>query len=104
MELNQAKCKVMHLGRNNPRFKYRMGGEELAETEEERDLGVLVHESLKPANEGQTAAKNANRVLGLINKSSITERKYAYPALQVVSPSQTGARSRGVEPVARERH
>ena len=69
MEFNQAKCKVMHLGRNNLRYNYRMGGEELAETEEERDLGVLVHESLKPANQCQTAAKNANRVLGLINKS-----------------------------------
>ena len=69
MEFNQAKCKIMHLGRNNRKFKYKMGGEELVETEEERDLGVLVNESLKPANQCQTAAKNANRVLGLINKS-----------------------------------
>ena len=32
-------------------------------------MGVLVHESLKPANQCQTAAKNENRVLGLIIKS-----------------------------------
>ena len=69
MEFNQAKCKIMHLGKNNQKFKYEMGGVELVKTEEERDLGVLVHESMKPANQCQTAAKNANRVLGLIHKS-----------------------------------
>ena len=69
MEFNQAKCKVMHLGRNNPRIEYKMGGVELAETEEERDLGVMVDSSMKPAVQCQTAAKNANRVLGLIGKT-----------------------------------
>ena len=69
MEYNQAKCKIMHLGRTNQRFKYEMGGAQLAETEEERDLGVLVDSSLKPSTQCQTAAKNANRVLGLIIKS-----------------------------------
>ena len=42
---------------------------ELAETEEERDLGVVVDSSMKPAVQCQTAAKNANRVLGLIGKT-----------------------------------
>ena len=69
MEYNQAKCKIMHLGRNNPRFKYEMGGAELTVTEEERDLGVLVDSSLKPSTQCQTAAKNADRLLRMIIKS-----------------------------------
>ena len=32
MEFNQAKCKIMHLGRNNSRFKYKIGEVEQAET------------------------------------------------------------------------
>ena len=27
MQFNVAKCKGMHLGRNNPRYKYSMGGQ-----------------------------------------------------------------------------
>ena len=42
MGFNQAKCKVMHMGRKNPRNPYKLGGTRLQETERERDLGVLV--------------------------------------------------------------
>ena len=48
MEFNADKCKVMHVGRNNPRYKYYMNGVELGTTEEERDLGVWTESSLKP--------------------------------------------------------
>ena len=40
MEFSREKCKIMHVGRNNPRNKYYMNGVELSVTEEERDLGV----------------------------------------------------------------
>ena len=36
MAFNVKKCKVMHIGSRNARFKYDMGGEELLVTEEER--------------------------------------------------------------------
>jgi hypothetical protein len=35
MEFNINKCKVMHLGHNNPGHKYTVGG-----SEKERDIGV----------------------------------------------------------------
>ncbi len=47
MAFNIAKCKVMHLGRNNPEYEYTMRGVRLGTTEEERDIGVIVTKNLK---------------------------------------------------------
>ena len=69
MEFNSDKCKVMHIGKKNPHFSYTMGGFApagtiLAKTECEKDLGILVHSSLKPSAQCAAAAKKANSVLG----------------------------------------
>ena len=69
MVFNETKCKIMHIGRNNPIIDYSMNGIVLNVTEEERDLGVIVSSSLKPGAQCETAAKMANRVLGLISRS-----------------------------------
>ena len=69
MEFNTDKCKVMHVGRNNPKHKYHMDGVELGVTDEERDLGVWTKSSLKPTLQCMKAVTNANRTLGLILKS-----------------------------------
>ena len=48
---NEVKCNVMHLGYNNPSYQYSMNDIIyilLIDTEEEeRDLGVTIHKSLK---------------------------------------------------------
>ena len=57
------KCKIMHVGHNNPEYEYTMGGQRLAVVEEEKDVGVLVHKSLKPSRHCKKGADTANAVL-----------------------------------------
>jgi hypothetical protein len=59
MKFNIAKCKVMHVGKNNPRYQYMMQGETLSTTEEEKDIGVMVTANLKPAAHCRKAARTA---------------------------------------------
>jgi len=69
MAFNTAKCKVMHVGRHNPRYEYKMGEQTLATTESERDIGVLVSSDLKPSEQCAKAARTANAVLGQISRA-----------------------------------
>ena len=74
MLFNASKCKVLHFGKRNPRFNYTMGGYAPAGTvlqvdTEEKDLGVVVHESLRPSKQCAKAAGKANQVLGQMSRS-----------------------------------
>ena len=64
MAFNKDKCHVLHLGRQNQGFEYTMGGVTLEAAEWEKDLGVAVHQSLRPSLQCARAAKKANGVLG----------------------------------------
>ena len=66
INFNRSKCKVLHTGKNNPRYKYYIDGKELDNTAEEKDLGVVVDENLNFNSHINQIVKKANRMSGMI--------------------------------------
>ncbi|GAB0199258.1 cAMP-dependent protein kinase inhibitor alpha [Grus japonensis] len=63
MKFNKAKCKVLHVGRGNPKPNYRLGREWMASSREEKGLEVLVDENLNVSRQCALVARKANHVL-----------------------------------------
>lgn len=63
MRFNKSKRRVLHLGRNNRMYQYRLGDDLLERSSEEKDLGVLVDDRLTMSHQCALVAKRANGIL-----------------------------------------
>jgi len=75
MQFNKDKCVVMHIGRSNKQFEYKLGDDVLKASVKEKDLGITVDNSLKFSEQCNVAIKNANSTLGLIRRNIKNKNK-----------------------------
>ena len=88
MKFNKGKCRVLHLGRNNPMQPRTGWGLTCWRAALQRDLGVLVDSRLTVSQQCAFVAKKANGNLGCIGKSVASRsREVILPPL----PSPGGA-------------
>ena len=69
MLFNSEKCHILHLGPRNAKYEYTMEGRVLEGVESEKDVGVIVHKSLKPSMQCAKAAGRANAILGQLSRA-----------------------------------
>ncbi len=73
MRFHPDKCKVLHIGKDLDEFAYTMTANnqpvELEYTKEEKDLGVIIDNTLSFEQHCNTAITKANRILGIIRRS-----------------------------------
>ncbi|PKU43340.1 hypothetical protein llap_6362 [Limosa lapponica baueri] len=67
MKFNKGKCRVLRLGRNNPKHQYRLGADLLESSSEEKGLGV--DDRMTMSQKCALVAKKANGILGCIKKT-----------------------------------
>jgi len=68
-KFNKNKCQILHLGRGNPDYTYRLRDEMLESSPTERDLGVLVNSKLNTSQQYVLSDQRANHTLVCIKHS-----------------------------------
>jgi len=62
---------VLHFGCKNMCNVYSLGDKVINAENEEKDLGVIVSDTLKPSSQCIAAAQSANKTLGIINRTFV---------------------------------
>ena len=80
MPFNMEKCRVIHIGKKNINYNYKMNGITLKSTDSYKDLGIIISDNLKVEKQCKEACRKANMVLGFIN------RNFKYKSKDIILP------------------
>lgn len=69
MPLNDTKCTVLHIGKNNPRLNYSFGPTQITAVTKQKDLGIIITSDIKWETHITQMCKKANTMIYLIQKS-----------------------------------
>ena len=75
MTFGKGKYKVLHLGRNNPRYQYTLRADQLESSFAEKDQGVSVDSKLTISQQCPLTAKAADSILGCIRQSVVSRSR-----------------------------
>ena len=75
MPINLEICKAMRIGSRNQNARYELLGKEIASCQQEKDLGVIITNDLKPTKQCVEVEKRAQRILGYIKRQFKTRKK-----------------------------
>ena len=81
MNFNVNKCKRLHIGPTNPHNKYTIAGIDLVESDQERDLGIIVDNKLKFHIQIAHIVNKGFSILCIIKKSFENLDKHTVPIL-----------------------
>ena len=81
LPFNTSKCKIMHLGRQNPETEYSMNGKKLQTESEERDLGIIIDNHLKFDRQAASAVSKASQMLAVVRRSFANIDEHTLPLL-----------------------
>ncbi|KAJ7402467.1 rna-directed dna polymerase from mobile element jockey-like [Pitangus sulphuratus] len=82
MKLSKVKCKVLHIGQDNPKCKDRPDAEWLKTSPGEKDLGMFMNEKLNMIQQCALATQKANYVLHCVKSGKIFIELIEYPDLE----------------------
>ncbi len=68
MQFNVDKFKVMHIWTKNSGAEYKMDGKTLQVVNQDRDLGIIVEDTLKPTAQCLAACRKGNFILGMMRR------------------------------------
>ena len=81
LPFNEIKFKLMHYGKNNPHFDYKMNGIILAKDDKEKDIGVTFDSDLKFQTHYNNMTAKANSRVGIIKRTFSSLNKHNFPIL-----------------------
>ena len=69
MDFHPRKCKVLHFGKKNTKFSYKINGNEVHQCQEEKDLGITITDDLKWDAHIAACIAKGNKMIGMIRRT-----------------------------------